>query len=170
MQRFAKELIALRPDLLVSNTTPATTALLQQTRTIPIVFASLSDPIGSGLVDVVNVGGVGNTFTLGNGNRDVVNVSGLGSNTFTLGNGTGDTVTISGGAGGDTVKIAGNDAILTDTSGDNADILKGTGTGDVFSDGHGDATLKLITTGGMRLSTSGWRTPRPSRYTAPPIT
>jgi putative ABC transport system substrate-binding protein len=50
MQRFAKELIALQPDLLVSNTTPATTALLQQTRTIPIVFASLSDPIGSGLV------------------------------------------------------------------------------------------------------------------------
>ena len=50
MQRFAKELIALQPDLLVSNTTPATTALLQQTRTIPIVFASLSDPIGNGLV------------------------------------------------------------------------------------------------------------------------
>jgi putative ABC transport system substrate-binding protein len=50
MQRFAKELIALQPDLLVSNTTPATTALLQQTRTIPIIFASLSDPIGSGLV------------------------------------------------------------------------------------------------------------------------
>jgi ABC-type uncharacterized transport system substrate-binding protein len=50
MQRFAKELIALQPDLLVSNTTPATTALLQQTRTVPIVFASLSDPIGSGFV------------------------------------------------------------------------------------------------------------------------
>jgi putative tryptophan/tyrosine transport system substrate-binding protein len=50
MQRFAKELVALQPDLIVSNTTPATTALLQQTRTIPIVFASLSDPIGSGLV------------------------------------------------------------------------------------------------------------------------
>ena len=50
MQRFAKELVALQPDVIVSNTTPATTALLQQTRTIPIVFASLSDPIGSGLV------------------------------------------------------------------------------------------------------------------------
>ena len=46
MQRFAKELIALQPDLLVSNTTPATTALLQQTRTVPIVFASVSDQIG----------------------------------------------------------------------------------------------------------------------------
>jgi putative ABC transport system substrate-binding protein len=50
IQRFAKELVALQPDLLVSNSTPATAALLQQTRTIPIVFASLSDPIGSGLV------------------------------------------------------------------------------------------------------------------------
>jgi putative ABC transport system substrate-binding protein len=50
IQRCAKELIALQPDLLVSNTTPATATLQQLTRTIPIVFASLSDPIGSGLV------------------------------------------------------------------------------------------------------------------------
>jgi putative tryptophan/tyrosine transport system substrate-binding protein len=50
IQRCAKELVALQPDLLVSNTTPTTTTLLRLTRTIPIVFASLSDPIGSGLV------------------------------------------------------------------------------------------------------------------------
>jgi putative ABC transport system substrate-binding protein len=50
MQQSAKELVALKPDLIVSNTTPVTAALLQQTRTIPIVFASLSDPIGSGFV------------------------------------------------------------------------------------------------------------------------
>ena len=48
IQRFAKELVALNPDLIVSNTTPVTAALLQQTRTIPIVFASLADPLGSG--------------------------------------------------------------------------------------------------------------------------
>ena len=82
--------------------------------------------------DVVNVGGVGNTCIIGNGNSHAVNVYGGGGNTFTLGNGTGDTVTISGGAGGNTVTVAGNDAILTDTSGGNADILKGTVTGDVF--------------------------------------
>jgi putative ABC transport system substrate-binding protein len=35
MQGFAKELVALDPDLILSNTTPTTTALLQQTRTIP---------------------------------------------------------------------------------------------------------------------------------------
>src|SRR5215510_14432043 len=48
-QRFAKELVAVQPDLILSHGTPNTEALLQQTRTIPIVFAALSDPVGSGL-------------------------------------------------------------------------------------------------------------------------
>ena len=50
MQRFAKELVALQPDIILSNTTPTTTALLQQTRTIPIVFVLVADPVGSGFV------------------------------------------------------------------------------------------------------------------------
>jgi putative ABC transport system substrate-binding protein len=50
MQRFAKDLVALQPDLILSHITPTTAALLQQTRTIPIVFATVSDPIGSGFV------------------------------------------------------------------------------------------------------------------------
>jgi len=50
MQQFAKELVALQPDLILSHTTPTTTALLQQTRTIPIVFATVTDPVGSGFV------------------------------------------------------------------------------------------------------------------------
>jgi putative ABC transport system substrate-binding protein len=49
-QRFAKELVALQPDLILSQVTPTTLALLQQTRTIPIVFATVADPVGSGLV------------------------------------------------------------------------------------------------------------------------
>jgi putative ABC transport system substrate-binding protein len=49
-QRFAKELVALQPDLILSHTTPTTAALLQQTRTIPIVFTAVSDPVGSGFV------------------------------------------------------------------------------------------------------------------------
>jgi putative ABC transport system substrate-binding protein len=49
-QRFARELVALQPDLILSQTTPTTAALLQQTRTIPIVFAMISDPVGSGFV------------------------------------------------------------------------------------------------------------------------
>ena len=50
MQRFARELVALQPDIILSRTTPTTTALLQQTRTIPIVFAIVGDPVGSGFV------------------------------------------------------------------------------------------------------------------------
>jgi putative tryptophan/tyrosine transport system substrate-binding protein len=50
IERLAKELVALQPDLILSNSTPTTAALLQQTRTIPIVFAVVSDPVGSGFV------------------------------------------------------------------------------------------------------------------------
>jgi ABC-type uncharacterized transport system substrate-binding protein len=50
LQRLAKELVGLQPDVILSESTPPTAALLQQTRTIPIVFAVVSDPIGSGFV------------------------------------------------------------------------------------------------------------------------
>jgi putative tryptophan/tyrosine transport system substrate-binding protein len=50
MQRFAKELVALQPEVILASTTPTTTALLEQTRTIPVVFATVGDPIGSGFV------------------------------------------------------------------------------------------------------------------------
>jgi putative ABC transport system substrate-binding protein len=50
MQRFAQELVALQPDLILSQITPTTAALLQQTRTIPVIFAMVADPIGSGFV------------------------------------------------------------------------------------------------------------------------
>jgi putative ABC transport system substrate-binding protein len=50
MQRFAKELVTLQPDVILSQTTPTTAALLQYTRTIPIIFVNIADPIGSGFV------------------------------------------------------------------------------------------------------------------------
>src|SRR5215470_2039161 len=50
MHRFARELVALQPDLILSQSTPATAALLQQTRVIPIVFTTVADPVGSGFV------------------------------------------------------------------------------------------------------------------------
>ena len=50
MQRFAKELVALQPDLILTQSTPITATLLQETRTIPILFALVADPIGSGFV------------------------------------------------------------------------------------------------------------------------
>jgi putative ABC transport system substrate-binding protein len=50
MKRFAKELIALQPDLIFTSSTPATAATLQATRTIPAVFVLVADPVGSGFV------------------------------------------------------------------------------------------------------------------------
>ena len=50
IQRFAKELIALKLDVILSATTPTTASLRQQTLIIPIVFANVSDPVGSGFV------------------------------------------------------------------------------------------------------------------------
>jgi ABC-type uncharacterized transport system substrate-binding protein len=65
MQGFAKELVALQPDLILSHTTPTTAALLQQTRTIPIIFATVTDPIGSGFVaSLARPGGIVTGFTL----------------------------------------------------------------------------------------------------------
>jgi putative ABC transport system substrate-binding protein len=49
-QRYAKEIVALQPDLILSSVTPTTAALMQHTRTIPIVFATVADPVGSGFV------------------------------------------------------------------------------------------------------------------------
>jgi putative tryptophan/tyrosine transport system substrate-binding protein len=50
LQAFAKELVALQPDVILAVTTPAVAALLRETRTLPIVFAQVSDPVGSGFV------------------------------------------------------------------------------------------------------------------------
>jgi len=47
---FARELVELKPDLIVGHTTPVVAALKEQTRTIPIVFTQVSDPVGSGFV------------------------------------------------------------------------------------------------------------------------
>ena len=48
MRTFAKELVDLRPDTILGVTTPVIGALARETKTIPIVFAGVSDPIGSG--------------------------------------------------------------------------------------------------------------------------
>src|ERR1700742_4520157 len=48
--RFAKEIVDLKPDLLVVHSTPCVKALQQLTTTIPMVFVLVADPIGSGFV------------------------------------------------------------------------------------------------------------------------
>jgi putative ABC transport system substrate-binding protein len=47
---LAKELVALQPDVILAQTTPVVVALQRETRTIPIVFVGVADPVGAGLV------------------------------------------------------------------------------------------------------------------------
>jgi putative ABC transport system substrate-binding protein len=49
-QVLAKELVALQPDAIFANGTPIVAALQQESSTIPIVFAGVADPIGSGFI------------------------------------------------------------------------------------------------------------------------
>jgi putative ABC transport system substrate-binding protein len=54
IRAFAQELVGLRPDIILAGTTPATVALQRETRTIPIVFAGVADPVASGIVPGLN--------------------------------------------------------------------------------------------------------------------
>jgi putative tryptophan/tyrosine transport system substrate-binding protein len=50
IRAFAKELVELSPDIIVAYATPSVVALQQQTHSVPIVFLSVTDPVGQGLV------------------------------------------------------------------------------------------------------------------------
>ena len=47
IRAFAQELVGLQPDIIVTGNTPTTAAVQQETRTIPIVFAGVGDPVAS---------------------------------------------------------------------------------------------------------------------------
>ena len=49
-RKYAAELVALAPDAIFASTSPSVTALLQASRTVPIVFANVTDPVGQGFV------------------------------------------------------------------------------------------------------------------------
>src|SRR5215831_16013552 len=71
MRRFARELIALQPDVILSSSSPTTASLLQETRSIPIIFANIADPVGSGLVaSLSRPGGNATGFMLFEGSLD----------------------------------------------------------------------------------------------------
>ena len=57
-QPFAKELVGLEPDVILTHTTPATAAVQRESRAVPIVFVNVSDPIGAGFIgDLAKPGG-----------------------------------------------------------------------------------------------------------------
>jgi putative ABC transport system substrate-binding protein len=64
-RKYAAEVVALAPDVILASGSPAAAALQQVTRTLPIVFVSVVDPVGSGFVDsLARPGGNITGFTL----------------------------------------------------------------------------------------------------------
>jgi ABC-type uncharacterized transport system substrate-binding protein len=64
-QLVGKELVTLQPDLILTQNTVSTASILQETRTIPIIFANVVDPVGSGFVaSLARPGGNVTGFTL----------------------------------------------------------------------------------------------------------
>jgi putative tryptophan/tyrosine transport system substrate-binding protein len=64
-RRSASELVALAPNVILANSTPAVLALQQATRAVPIVFVNVADPVGSGIVgSLARPGGNATGFTV----------------------------------------------------------------------------------------------------------
>jgi ABC-type uncharacterized transport system substrate-binding protein len=52
-QALARELVQTHPDVIEVTSTPATAAIMRETQTIPVVFASVSDPVGAGFIQTL---------------------------------------------------------------------------------------------------------------------
>ena len=64
VRRYAAELVALAPDVILATGSSTVGPLLQATRTVPIVFANVTDPVGAGFVDsLARPGGNATGFT-----------------------------------------------------------------------------------------------------------
>src|SRR5215831_12643806 len=50
IRALAQELVGMQPDIIVTGGVPATVAVQRETRTIPIIFANVADPVASGIV------------------------------------------------------------------------------------------------------------------------
>ena len=65
LRKYAGELVALAPDVILAQASPSIAALLQATRTVPIVFTLVGDPVGAGYVDsLAHPGGNATGFTV----------------------------------------------------------------------------------------------------------
>jgi putative tryptophan/tyrosine transport system substrate-binding protein len=65
LRKYAAELVALKPDVILAHSSSAVAQLLQATRTVPIVFTNVADPVGAGYVDgLARPGGNATGFTV----------------------------------------------------------------------------------------------------------
>jgi putative ABC transport system substrate-binding protein len=65
VRRYAAELVALAPDVILTSGSAGLTPVLEKTRTIPVVFVQVTDPVGAGLVEsLARPGGNATGFTL----------------------------------------------------------------------------------------------------------
>ena len=64
-RRYAAQLVALAPDIILASSSPSVGSLQQATRDVPIVFANVADPVGAGFVDsLARPGGNATGFTV----------------------------------------------------------------------------------------------------------
>jgi putative ABC transport system substrate-binding protein len=64
-RKFAAELVALTPDVILATASPTVAALQGASRTVPIVFAHAVDPVGAGFVDSLSRPGGSNLIACG---------------------------------------------------------------------------------------------------------
>ena len=65
LRKYAAELVALKPDVILAHSSSAVAQLLQATRTVPVVFTNVADPVGAGYVDgLARPGGNATGFTV----------------------------------------------------------------------------------------------------------
>ena len=65
LRKYAAELVALKPDVILAHSSSAVEPLLQATRAVPIVFTNVADPVGAGYVDsLARPGGNATGFTV----------------------------------------------------------------------------------------------------------